>query len=100
MKKVGENDYNILLCHEPDVAEKFQDYPIDLQLSGHSHGGQVSIPFIGAPFTTKYGHKYIRGMYQMPDNPRMQLYVNIGIGTSQKRYRFGCMPELTVFTLN
>lgn len=100
MKGVSEKACNILLCHEPDVADEFQGYPIDLQLSGHSHGGQVSFPLIGAPFTNAYGSKYIRGMYQMPHNARMQLYVNVGIGTSQVRYRFGCIPELTVFNLS
>lgn len=44
--KIYDSNYNILLIHEPDTADSFQEYPYDLVLSGHSHGGQVNIPFI------------------------------------------------------
>lgn len=100
MQDVDKEAYNILLCHEPDLADAVVSYPIDLQLSGHSHGGQVRIPFIGAILTPPKGKKYVKGMYDIAGNPRMQLYVSVGIGTSQKRLRFACLPELTVIHLN
>ena len=100
MAGIKSKDFNIVLCHEPDLADEVAKYPVDLQLSGHSHGGQVRVPFKGAILTPPKGHKYIKGMYEMTDNPRMKLYVNVGIGTSQQRFRFACVPELTVITLN
>lgn len=100
MKGISSEDYNIVLCHEPDIADQVAAYPVDLQLSGHSHGGQIRVPFVGAVVTPPKAHKYVKGMYEIEGNPRMQLYVNVGIGTSQKRFRFACLPELTVITLN
>ncbi len=100
MKGVKEDAYNIVLCHEPDLADEVAKYPIDLQLSGHTHGGQVRVPFKGAVLTPPKGRKYIKGMYKIEGNPRMNLYVNVGIGTSQQCLRFACMPELTLITLN
>ena len=47
----SENIYNIVLVHEPDIAPQIANYPVNLQLSGHSHGGQVQIPFLGAIIT-------------------------------------------------
>lgn len=95
MKGIQKSAYNIFISHAPDVADEVLSYPIDLQLSGHSHGGQVRIPFIGAPFTPPYGNKYVKGKYTFENNRRMTLYVNSGIGTSQMRYRFGNIPEIT-----
>ncbi|MDF2613887.1 MAG: metallophosphoesterase [Clostridia bacterium] len=95
-KSINLDEYNLFISHAPDAADEVKAYPIDLQLSGHSHGGQVAIPFIGAPFTPPYAKKYIKGMYDIPGNDRMKLYVNCGLGTSQLRYRFLNVPEITV----
>lgn len=99
MKGVQTADYNIFISHAPDVADEVMNYPIDLQLSGHSHGGQVRLPVIGAPFTPPYGTKYVKGKYTFSKNQRMVLYVNSGIGTSQMRYRLGNIPEITCFLI-
>lgn len=99
VKSINANDYNLFISHAPDAADEVKRYPIDLQLSGHSHGGQVAIPFIGAPFTPPYAKKYIKGMYDIAGNDRMKLYVNCGLGTSQLRYRFLNIPEITVFRI-
>ncbi|WP_054740409.1 metallophosphoesterase [Cellulosilyticum ruminicola] len=98
MLNSGKADYNIVLCHEPDLADEIQKYPADLQLSGHSHGGQVRIPFKGAILTPPKGKKYVKGLYDL--SSRMKLYVNTGVGTSQQRFRLGTIPELTVINLN
>jgi predicted MPP superfamily phosphohydrolase len=70
---------------------------VDLMLSGHTHGGQVCAPFIGAMYTPPLGRKYIEGHFQLPNN--LQLYVNRGVGVVGVPFRALCRPELTVFTL-
>lgn len=96
-----DSHYNILLAHEPDVADLYIDYPIDLILSGHSHGGQVRIPF-SKGITTSLAKKYTEHFYTINKESGMQLYVNTGIGTSRLPVRFLVPPEIAVFdiTLN
>ncbi len=100
MQDIHEEDFNLFISHAPDIADQILKYPIDLQMSGHSHGGQVSIPFIGAPFTPPYGSKYVSGKYSFNENKRMLLYVNTGIGTSQLHFRFCNVPQITLFVLS
>ncbi|CAH1058397.1 metallophosphoesterase [Paenibacillus pseudetheri] len=88
----------LLLAHEPDFADEYRNLPIDLQLSGHSHGGQVRLPFVGALYTPPHGSKYSSGLYQLPDR-RLQVYTTRGIGVTRMPIRFNCRPELTVITL-
>lgn len=91
-------DFVMLLAHCPDFADVAVDHQVDLQLSGHTHGGQVRIPLLGHVVTPKYGKKYVIGGYTLGDH-KLQLYVNRGIGVSQHPIRFLCRPELTVLTL-
>jgi uncharacterized protein len=87
----------ILLAHEPDFADEFSlTGRFDLQLSGHSHGGQVCAPFIGPLILPSYGRKYPRGLYRVGE---MLLYTNRGVGSTGLPYRFNCRPEITHFTL-
>lgn len=100
LQSLRPQDFNLLLVHEPDVADLFTDYPIDLQLSGHSHGGQVSIPFLKPLITTSLGNKYIEGLYSLEGKIRpLTLYVNRGIGTTRLPIRLFEKPELTVIRL-
>ncbi|GGE67430.1 metallophosphoesterase [Priestia taiwanensis] len=100
LESMNKQDFNLLLIHEPDIADRVKGYPIDLQLSGHSHGGQVQVPFYGPVITPPLGQKYVEGFYTIPhSSTRMKLYVNRGIGTVHVPCRFLCMPELTIFTL-
>jgi uncharacterized protein len=88
---------SIMLAHEPDVADRTAETKkFDLQLSGHSHGGQVSLPFIKL-ITPPMGHKYPVGQYQVGD---LIQYTSRGVGTSGIRARFNCRPEITVITLH
>jgi len=89
--------YNIVLSHEPDVADKLLEYSIDLFLAGHSHGGQVNLPF--ANYLPSLGEKYVRGFYDFENFRQTKIYVNIGLGTSSIPMRFMAAPELTVITL-
>lgn len=98
LKNVNHNLFTILLAHEPDYADQVIDFPVDVQLSGHSHGGQVRFPFIGDLYTPAYAEKYIQGKYTF-NNEKLTLYVNSGIGTTRLPYRFLCKPEIHVYTL-
>jgi predicted MPP superfamily phosphohydrolase len=85
---------NILLMHYPAHAKKLGDQKFDLLLAGHSHGGQVRIPFYGAPVIPFGCDEYDMGLFQTPAGP---LYVNPGIGyIFNYDFRFNCRPEITV----
>ena len=90
----------ILMCHGPDYADYLLTTPagqsVDLMLSGHTHGGQVRIPFVGPLTLPPLGMKYVEGWFRFG---KMQLYVNRGIGAVGVPFRFDCPPEITVFTL-
>ncbi|QUY44089.1 metallophosphoesterase [Acaryochloris marina] len=88
----------ILLAHEPDFADvAVTTHRFDLELSGHAHGGQVAIPFVGAPVLPPHGKRYPIGQYQIED---LIQYTNRGIGMVSPRVRFGSRPEITVFQLS
>jgi predicted MPP superfamily phosphohydrolase len=87
----------ILLAHEPDYADiSALSGLFDLQLSGHSHGGQIRLPLIGAPVLPKHARKYPMGYYQIKD---MKLYTNRGLGMAELSIRWNCPPEITLITL-
>lgn len=88
--------FTLLLAHEPDFADISKNYVIDAQFSGHSHGGQVRIPFFGHIYTPTFAEEYVQGKFTLGSNP-LQLFVNRGIGTTRLPYRFLCKPELTVY---
>ena len=69
---------------------------IGFMVSGHTHGGQVRLPFVGALDLPPGGRKYVEGLFRLGS---MQLYVNRGIGTVGVPFRFQCPPEITAFTL-
>lgn len=98
LKGAGQDEFVLLLAHEPDFADTSLKYPIDLQLSGHSHGGQIRIPLYGSLFTPDYGKKYSIGLYSFKGS-EFHVYTNRGIGTTLLPIRFNCRPEITVFTL-
>jgi uncharacterized protein len=87
----------ILLAHEPDFALDASQFAIDLQLSGHSHGGQIRVPFVGPIYLPDLAHKFPKGFYRVGN---MQLYTNVGLGTITVPMRFDCPPEITLFTLH
>jgi predicted MPP superfamily phosphohydrolase len=90
----------ILMSHEPDYADEViahsRGHLVDLMLAGHSHGGQVRLPFLGPLILPPMGEKYPEGPYRFN---QMQLYVNRGIGTVGLPFRLNCPPEITIFTL-
>jgi len=86
----------VLLCHEPDFADKVARFGVGLQLSGHSHGGQVRLPLVGPLYLPPLARKYPWGLRRIGP---MLLYTNCGIGTIRIPVRWNCPPEITVFTL-
>jgi predicted MPP superfamily phosphohydrolase len=96
LQPVPSNELVVLLVHEPDFADKAARYPVDLQLSGHSHGGQVWLPGIGAPWLPLFARKYPRGLHRIGP---LTLYTNMGLGTIRLPIRLNCPPEVTLFTL-
>jgi hypothetical protein len=91
---VPDNSFKLLLSHAPDTAGEAARRGIDVQLSGHTHGGHLRLPFFG-PFTRpRFGAKYVIGRYQVE---RMALYVSRGLGGTPLRLL--CRPESTIFTL-
>ena len=96
LEGLSEEGAAVLLAHEPDFAdESAATGRFDLQLSGHSHGGQVGVPLLRYPFLPKLSRQYPTGLYRVGD---MFLYTNRGLG-AHPRFRFNCRPEITVFTL-
>jgi predicted MPP superfamily phosphohydrolase len=87
----------ILLAHEPDLADEFAlDRRIDLQLSGHTHGGQVQLAN-NKPLVAPYlGRKYVSGLHRVRE---MWVYTSRGIGTTGIPLRLNCPPEITHITL-
>ena len=93
---VPNDELTILLAHEPDFADEASRYPIDLQLSGHSHGGQVRLPMLGPLVLPELGEKYPMGWYRIGN---LQLYTTRGIGMVSPPLRMNCPPEVTEITL-
>jgi hypothetical protein len=91
-----DDQCKLLLVHEPDYADAAARYPVDLQLSGHSHGGQINLPRYGRPVLPYLGQKYPAGLYLVG---QMSLYTNRGIGVISPPVRFNCPPEVTLLTL-
>lgn len=97
LSQLPEDGCAILLAHEPDFADtSAATGRFDLQISGHSHGGQVVIPFVGPIVLPRHARKYPTGMYQVGD---MIQYTNRGLGMVFPYVRFMCRPEVTLFTL-
>ncbi len=96
--QVPAEEFRILLCHEPDFADHAAAAGIPFQISGHSHGGQVRLPLLGAPVLPRHGRNYPIGLQQIGATDSL-VYTNVGLGVIAPPVRFGCRPEVTVLTL-
>jgi predicted MPP superfamily phosphohydrolase len=96
LHRVPTGEAVILLAHEPDFADEASRFPIDLQLSGHSHGGQIRLPLLPPLYLPPLARKYVLGSYHIRD---LTLYTNGGLGTVMVPIRLNCPPEITLLTL-
>jgi len=96
LSKAPVDAVRILLWHEPDQAELAARAGASLQLSGHTHGGQVVLPFVGPPLLPIGGRLYPSGLYHVKGMP---LYVTRGVGLLPPMLRLNCPPEVTIVTL-
>lgn len=96
LSHVPSDEPTVLLAHEPDYADVVARHPVDLQLSGHSHGGQVRLPWLGPLYLPDLARKYVWGLYRVGN---LTLYTNPGLGTITLPVRWNCPPEITLLTL-
>ena len=96
----ADRRFSLLLYHSPDLAPQAAELGLDLQLSGHTHGGQVRLPFIGALYAgSLYGRRFDAGRRQLGG---LTLYITRGLGLEGKgapRLRFLCPPEVTLWEI-
>ncbi len=92
------NIFSISLVHEPDVVEDIQkNYFVDVILAGHSHNGNVRIPFIGPVSKVSGANKYYDAYYQLDDT---KLYISSGLGTNGAGLRLFCRPSISLFRIS
>ncbi len=89
-----ENMYRIVLCHTPDTIDKLSDYQFDYMMAGHSHGGQLYIPLIGAIYIPQYAYNYNHGKYVIDAKT---LDITNGVGTTRKDIRLFADQEIVVY---
>jgi predicted MPP superfamily phosphohydrolase len=100
LREVPEGACAILLSHNPDVNEHITRMRrrVDLVISGHTHGGQIVLPYLGAPYLpSPFGQKYRAGL--VADGER-QTYVSRGLGLFFAPVRLNCPPDVTLITLS
>ncbi len=94
----NSNIYTITLLHKPDtIDEILESYPTDIFLAGHSHNGQIRLPYIGGILKKDGAQKYINEFYQL-DNTK--VYISSGIGTTENGFRLFCSPSINYFRLS
>lgn len=91
-----EHDYRILLAHNPDSADSTFQTPLSLVISGHTHGGQVVVPFYGPPVLPVQNKKYTSGLVQTEKTP---VFISRGLGWALYPVRFNCPPEIALLEL-
>jgi uncharacterized protein len=96
MDSVPAHDPKILLCHNPLAIGRASRLGIDLMLSGHTHGGQVRLPFIRSFYRSKLGERFVEGWNRLGDT---QIYISRGIGKVVLPVRLACPPEITCLCL-
>lgn len=91
LENKNDGDYVILLSHEPDFADVSAENSVNLQLSGHSHGGQIYLPLTGTFFMPPGAKKYYRGTHKIGDT---DLLISYGVGTHTLQMRFLAPPDI------
>jgi predicted MPP superfamily phosphohydrolase len=97
ISQIPPTDATILLAHEPDFADHAAKFPVDLQLSGHSHGGQVRVPGIGPIILPDMARKYHTGLNRVG---HLQVFTSHGVGVINPPVRINCPPKVSLLTLH
>jgi len=97
LSRIPESDCRVVLAHNPDTADTEFSSRVDLMISGHTHGGQVDIPFIGTPILPVRNKTYSSGLKASPRG--MNVFISRGIGWAVYPVRFNCLPEIAVLEL-
>lgn len=97
---LSSNQNMLVLLHEPDLAKQLESTNHSLVLAGHSHGGQVNLPYIGPLATTDLGEEYVKGWYTLSESSNPNLYVNTGIGNTKLPFRFGNIPQVSLINIH
>lgn len=95
---VDPQRFNLLLSHVPAFAHEKLDSSFNLILSGHTHGGQVRLPFLPPFYLPRYSGRFVSGLYHVSQH-RIPLYVSRGVGTSVLPLRLMCRPEIGLIEL-
>lgn len=97
-RKSDRSTYSVLLCHRPEVFDAFVENGVDLVFTGHTHGGQIRLPLIGAVFAPDQGlfPAYDAGIFTKEDTT---MIISRGLGNSSFPFRVDCPPEIVVATL-
>jgi predicted MPP superfamily phosphohydrolase len=95
-RDVPDADFRLLLSHSPDMFYRAEGWDVDLMLSGHNHGGQIRLPFVGPVFMpSRYSRRFDRGFFRQR---RTLMYVSEGVA-GKHPVRYGCVPEISRFVL-
>lgn len=97
-QEIDPQRFNLLLSHVPAFAHEQLDANVNLILSGHTHGGQIRLPYLPPLYLPRYSGRFVAGFYRVSSH-RTPLYVSRGVGTSVLPMRFLCRPELGLFEL-
>jgi predicted MPP superfamily phosphohydrolase len=97
LKDVPNDACRIVLAHNPDTADTDYTTRIDLMISGHTHGGQVKIPFIGTPMLPVQNKAYSSGFIR---SQKTGVFISRGIGWAALPIRFNCFPEIAILILS
>ena len=98
LAKVPDHAFKLLLCHEPDYADRAAERNLPLQLSGHSHGGQIRLPGVGPVRLPVFARKYPYGLQRVPNSDTL-VYTTAGVGVTFPPIRINCRPEVAILRL-
>ncbi len=97
LRKVPKDECRIVLAHNPDSADSPYEGEVDLMISGHTHGGQVNVPFFGPPVLPVKNKRYSSGLVRTTKG--QSLFISRGIGWAIYPVRFNCFPEIPILEL-
>ena len=95
-----DGTYNILITHEPDIVDKMASDQVQLVLAGHTHGGQISLPYLTEKILPANGKKYVKGLFSIGSEGQTKLFVTKGTGMTKLPFRFMNVPEIVAIEVS